>query len=283
MLSDVVHLLVCPICGQGLETVPGALRCGRGHAFDLARQGYASLLVGSGTPGTADTAEMVAARERFLGAGHYEPLAAELARESAGARVVVEAGAGTGYYLARALGPEAVGLAFDISKFAIRRAARAHPRAGAVVADVWRPLPIADGVADVVLDVFAPRNGPEFARILRTGGRLVVVTPGPGHLRPLVEGLGLLSVDQDKEQRVARSLREFSLVERRAVEFTMELDADGVTEVVRMGPSAWHMPEATLNARISRVFEQETTKKVTTTASFQLSIFQTASRARVVP
>ena len=55
------------------------MRCGEGHSFDVARQGYLSLLAGEGTPHAGDTAEMVAARERFLGAGHFEPLAEALA------------------------------------------------------------------------------------------------------------------------------------------------------------------------------------------------------------
>src|SRR5205085_2362216 len=77
-------------------------------------------------------------------------------------------------------------------------AARAHPRALAVVADAWRRLPVRNGVLDRVLVTFAPRNGPETARVLRPDGRLVVVTPAPDHLRELVGALGLLRVDPDK-------------------------------------------------------------------------------------
>ena len=86
-----------------------------------------------------------------------------------------------------------------MAKPAARRAARAHPRAGAAVCDVWRGLPLADACADVVLDVFAPRNGAEFRRVLRPGGRLVVVTPTPAHLAELVPLLGLIGVDPDKD------------------------------------------------------------------------------------
>ncbi|MFP3468351.1 SAM-dependent methyltransferase, partial [Leifsonia sp. SIMBA_070] len=56
------------------------LACGRGHRFDAARQGYFNLLTGAGTKFSADTAEMVQARVDFLGAGHYLPMARELAR-----------------------------------------------------------------------------------------------------------------------------------------------------------------------------------------------------------
>ncbi|SDQ72023.1 putative RNA methyltransferase [Thermostaphylospora chromogena] len=290
MVEDIVDLLVCPVCRDDLALRPGVLRCARGHSFDVARQGYVSLLTGSRAPGTADTAAMVAARERFLGAGHYAPLAGRLAevvraalpastgatppgeREGGPGGTVVDAGAGTGYYLAAALTGRARGVALDISKYAARRAARAHPRIGAVVADLWRPLPLRDACADVVINVFAPRNGPEFARVLRPGGRLVVVTPERGHLDPLVGLLGLLSVDEDKERRVARSLGAwFREVDRGREGFSMSLGPEAVEAAVSMGPSAWHADPEPLRERIGAL-----PNPVTVTASFRVSVFERA-------
>jgi 23S rRNA (guanine745-N1)-methyltransferase len=54
-----------------------------------------------------------------------------------------------------------------------------------------------------VLNVFAPRDGAELRRILRPSGSLLVVTPGPDHLRELIGPLGLLSVDERKAERLA--------------------------------------------------------------------------------
>ncbi len=342
MLADIVEYLMCPVCRADVRLDERALRCANGHVFDVARQGYVSLLVGSRAPGTADSAEMVAARAAFLDAGHYGPLAAAVAdavaeavranvgaerepitetndgsrlrayrgavmeagrglgqaegpesgRDSAEGRraegrsapVIVDAGAGTGHYLAAALNAvnDGIGMAFDVSKHAVRRAARVHPRAGAFVADVWRPLPIRDGVADVVIDVFAPRNGPEFGRILRPGGVAVVVTPAAEHLSPLVGELGLLSVDEEKERRVARGMEGFALAGRRTVAFDMELDAGEIAQVVGMGPSAWHTDPAELDARIA-AFLSHSGEKVVTRAAFQLSIFEPAPRSRPAP
>ncbi len=68
-------LLRCPLCRGGLSATPGdSLRCPVGHSFDVARQGYVNLLPGDARPGTADTAEMVAARESFLASGHFAGL-----------------------------------------------------------------------------------------------------------------------------------------------------------------------------------------------------------------
>ncbi|MFF4775298.1 putative RNA methyltransferase [Microtetraspora fusca] len=267
MLADVIDHLICPVCREGLALTGSTVRCGRGHSFDVARQGYVSLLTGSAAPGTADTPAMVAARADFLAAGHYAPLADRLARLCADAAVVADAGAGTGHYLARALPEGAVGIALDISRHAIKRAARAHPRVGAVVADVWRPLPVRDASVDVLLNVFAPRNPDEFARVLRPEGTLAVVTPDAGHLRPLVERLGLLSVDEDKERRLEAALGDrFTRSGREAVEVTLDLSHPEVEAVVGMGPSAWHTDPATLAGRV-----RDLPDPVRVTASFQIT------------
>ena len=74
MLADVVEHLICPVCRGHLELQRNALQCPAGHSFDIARQGYANLLSGDVKPGTADTPEMVRARDAFLSAGHFAPL-----------------------------------------------------------------------------------------------------------------------------------------------------------------------------------------------------------------
>lgn len=280
MLQDIVEYLVCPHCGQPLALTDGGgpLHCPDRHTFDVARQGYANLLPGGAHTGTGDTAAMVAAREAFLGAGHYAPIAAALARAVPDtAESVVDLGAGTGYYLAAVLDarPRAQGLALDISKFALRRAARAHPRTGAVVCDAWRPLPLRDAAAAVVLNVFAPRNGPEIRRVLRPGGTLLVVSPTSRHLAELVGELGLLAVDARKQQRLAATLGphlEFQGDSEHT--FPMELDHAAVRTVVDMGPSAWHTDAAELDRRIARLPDP-----VPVTASVTLSRFTRSAPA----
>jgi 23S rRNA (guanine745-N1)-methyltransferase len=242
----VVAALACPVCGDGLSRQDAALRCARGHSFDVARQGYVNLLAGTGSAraGTADTAAMVADRADFLAAGHYAPLAALVAeRVGTPDGLIVEAGAGTGYYLAATLDrrPDAVGLALDVSPAALRRAARAHDRLGAVGWDVWRPWPVRDGVADVVLDVFAPRNGPQFHRVLRPGGLLVVVIPEADHLAELGKAAGLLAVDPHKPERLADTLGDrFDLLDSTPLRYPMTLPPADVSRVVGMGPAGHH-------------------------------------------
>ncbi|AYF29828.1 23S rRNA methyltransferase [Micromonospora tulbaghiae] len=267
MDDRVLARLRCPVCAEPLaEATAGtarALRCPRGHSFDIARQGYVNLLAGR-APHTGDSAEMVAARAGFLAAGHYDTVAAALAGTAVRVAgpgpypLVVDAGAGTGHYLAAVLAalPDAAGLALDVSKPALRRAARAHPRAAAALADTWQRLPLADRSAAVLLNVFAPRNGPEFHRVLDPGGALLVVTPAADHLTELVDALDLLRVDPDKADRVAGSLgghfAEESATGHRA---RLALTRAEVTTLVGMGPSAWHADPRRLAARIAALPE----------------------------
>jgi 23S rRNA (guanine745-N1)-methyltransferase len=282
----IVDRLRCPVCGEPLaEAEAGtarALRCPRRHSFDVARQGYVNLLAGR-APHVGDTAEMVAARADFLAAGHYDAISTALAaaavQVTAGVRrhtaadlpagpqpapggaypLVVDAGAGTGRHLAAVLAalPDAVGLALDVSKPALRRAARAHPRAAAALADTWQRLPLADGSVAVLLNVFAPRNGAEFHRVLDPAGALLVVTPAEDHLTELVDALGLLRVDPAKAERVAESLTgHFAETATEVHRVRLTLSGPEVATLVGMGPSAWHTDPARLAGRIAALGDQ---------------------------
>lgn len=256
------------------------LVCPDGHTFDMAKQGYVNLLPNPGKL-SSDTREMVDARAEFLAAGHYAPIAkslAEVARETVPAQpegCVVDIGGGTGYYLARVMQEfrTSDGVLLDISKFAARRAAKAHPRVGAVVADAWQSLPLHGNSASLVLNVFAPRNGAEVRRILDPRGVLLVVTPRTEHLRELIAALDLMRVEERKEERLAERLApHFSVVESRPLTMTMALDHRAVALLVGMGPNAWHQDPTGLQQRVGRLPEKcEVTLSVSVTAFRPLS------------
>lgn len=246
-LERAAGLLACPVCARrGTADAPlvhaqRRLRCGAGHAFDVARQGYANL-AGSPQPRNADTAQMLDARERFLGSGVYEPLRRAVVEACGSPASLVEAGAGTGWYLAGAASahPGATALAMDVSVPALRRAAAAG--LASVVADTWAGLPLRAGCVDALLCVFAPRNAAEFARVLSDAGRLVVATPTTAHLAGLRAALGLLDVAGDKSDRLAGQMGAagLGLAGRRLVEFDAECTSGQLRDLVGMGPNAFH-------------------------------------------
>ncbi|TFV64588.1 methyltransferase domain-containing protein [Geodermatophilus sp. DF01-2] len=259
-------MLACPVCGAPLAAEPGdaGLRCPAGHAFDRARQGHVTLLPPGHAPPSGDSAAMVADRVAFLAAGHYAGVTralgdAVVAGDDGPPGALLDLGGGTGQHLAGVLDrlPDAVGVVLDSSRYAARRAAGAHPRALAVVADAWARLPVRDAAVDRVLVVFAPRNGPEIARVLRPGGRLVVVTPAADHLAELVGPLGLLRVDPEKARRLAATLEPHLRPDvasgRRE---RLGLHRTAVTTLIGMGPHARHLAPGELAAAVARLPER---------------------------
>jgi 23S rRNA (guanine745-N1)-methyltransferase len=256
-LGSAVTYLRCPVCTSSMRLSGSQLACQRNHSFDIARHGYVNLCAGRAGPGTADTAAMVAARARFLGRGHYQPLAASvrsLAAQfgSAGPGLVVDLAGGTGYYLAAMLDalPRRNGVCVDLSVPALRRAARAHPRAAAVGSDVWRRLPLASPSAALVLSVFGPRNAAEIDRILTADGALIIATPGTAHLRELLRPLGMIGIDQRKSRRLAAAFSNYATTGVTEVSYPVSLSHADQAALVMMGPSARHITPETLGARI---------------------------------
>jgi len=242
--------LICPVCRLALAGYERAVGCESGHSFDVAREGYVNLLTGK-APGAlqGDNAEMVRARRAFLARGYYRPLA-EAVAEAAGAdrpRVVADFGCGEGYYLGQLM--SAAGLenvrayGTDISKPAIVAAAKAYRGVQWAVADTNRLIPLADGSVDAAINVFAPRNAKEFARVIRPEGRLVIAMPGAGHLADLRERFGLIGIQDDKPAKTSAQLTEFELLETKRVEGEIRLDAAGLRDLLEMTPNARHLSE----------------------------------------
>lgn len=147
-----------------------------------------NLLVGGRLPGgpSGDDDTMVRARRAVFDAGCYDPIidAVAAAVAASGATTVLDAGCGEGTYLGRACASGAQGWGIDISKVAVRLAAKRWPSCSFAVASSYR-LPFDDGSFDALVNVFSPRPFDELFRVLRPGGVAVVVTPGPDHLAAL--------------------------------------------------------------------------------------------------
>jgi len=244
-LQTLSEWLRCPNCFLPLAPSGSlALTCSSGHSFDVNKRGFVTLL-GGPRKFLGDSSAMLDARDRFLAARWYDPL-----RDAVGSVIAAEAplrlldvGCGTGYYLRGVLPghPGARALGMDLSPVAVTRTIRSDERIDGLVADVWSPLPVRAEAADVILNVFAPRNAAEFHRVLRPGGLLVVVVPQPTHLRELREAGLALDVHADKATHLTTSLGAyFALESRQSLTRELALSAGEVAALVGMGPSAHH-------------------------------------------
>lgn len=252
-------MLICPLCKEDLVRTEGIFRCGQGHSFDVAREGYVNLLLShqKSSPSPGDSKEMLASRRRFLERGHYAPLSdrinqivaarlADVPGES-GRVCVLDTGCGEGYYIHRlrqCIGRESDCFGMDISKEAVQMGARKYQDIFFVVASIHKIIPFPDHSLDVLLNVFAPRNPAEFSRVLRPQGTALVVVPTGDHLAQLHEALGVRSIKGEKEsQTVAEFAGFFSGGHAETLRYSQALAHADLLDLIKMTPAYWRLSE----------------------------------------
>jgi 23S rRNA (guanine745-N1)-methyltransferase len=249
--------LACPLDGAPLYAHGAAWRCAAGHSFDMASQGYANLLPvqqkRSRDPG--DSKEMVAARRRFLNAGHYQPIAAAVSRAaladfaSEATISCLDAGCGEGYYLRQMSAVASDGqtlalLGLDISKWAVLTGAKQDKRVNWIVGSNAN-LPVLPGMLDLVLCMFGFPVYAEFARVLKLGGVLLQVDAGPDHLRELREIIyPALKPERPADMQVPAG---FCSLFTETVRFLLNLDSqEQIADLLAMTP---HLYRASAEGR----------------------------------
>ena len=249
--------LRCPVrnCENLLRRRADGLTCPRGHHFDQAKQGYWALLQPqdrrSAHAGDCDAA--VLARHRWLANGNAESLIEELRRFIADSRTadgdrlpstardgrprILDLGCGEGTF-GRALFPaDADGYCgIDLSKRAIKLAARGWPSATWVVANADRILPVADASVDLVLSFFGRRPGEEVRRVLKPLGSCIVAVPGEEDLIELRERVQQAGHRRSRWERVVEELAcdGFDFVEHRSWTEQLELDNRSIADALAM-------------------------------------------------
>ena len=262
--------ILCPLCRHVLQRDARTWRCEKGHSFDVAREGYVNLLPvqhkASRDPG--DDAQMVTARRAFLQAGYYQPLRDAIFECLAplGAQGGLDIGCGEGYYsgaLTQAA-REVIGL--DISRAAIRLAAKRFPGVTWLVGS-GAMLPLQADAVDWVCNIFTQLHVDEMWRVLRPGGHVLLVTPAPGHLLSLREQLFDTVRAYDAEKFTAGFGDRFSQQSQRTLCFSMTLDQPALRQLLQMTPYAWRATQARRQAL-------ETNEIFTTQAAFRLTLLQ---------
>ena len=247
-----MSLFCCPLCAAPLTRGDHAYTCPGGHSFDLAAAGYVHLLPAnrkhSQNPG--DDKAMVAARSDFLDRGYYAPLRDALCKLALRSTVdspapaQLDSGCGEGYYttaLFQALAregraPSAAGV--DISKFALRRAARRLKEGEFAVASAYH-LPLADASVGLVLNCFSTQALDEIRRVLRPGGAFLYVVPAADHLWELKQVL----YDQPYRNREEDVPYEgFSYERVEPVVAVLDVAGEALRDLFQMTPYYWKTP-----------------------------------------
>jgi 23S rRNA (guanine745-N1)-methyltransferase len=172
---------------------------------------------------------------------------------------VLDVGCGDGDQLAviaERFGCEAHGV--DISVAAIDAAARRYPRLRWVVANADRFLPYAHASFRAVVSITARMNAPEFRRVLRADGTLLVAVPAPDdlvELRAAVLGEGVL---RDRVERTIETFGpRFTLERHERIHHAARLDAAAVADVMT---SAYRALRAKERARLAAIGDIDVTQ-----------------------
>ena len=251
MSHNIINRLACPFCSAKMVRSDNArsLVCGgeRRHCFDFSSSGYVNLAITHSEGG--DSKMAVRSRSAFLEKGYYERVSDELNRlldKYVPSGFAVDAGCGEGYYITRAVGHNREVCGFDLSKYACEAAAKKASRNGVGektffgVASVYE-MPLADGCADAVFNVFAPCVEEEYSRVLRDGGYLIVCSAGADHL----QGLKALLYDNVyKNETRADSPTRLTLVEHTNVRFEANITSNAdIMDLFTMTPYYWRTSE----------------------------------------
>lgn len=299
-----VSLFICPICQSPLAPDAEVWRCDGSqnpkqtmHPFDVARQGYVNLLPvqqkKSKAPG--DSAASIAARQRFLAAGHYQPLQALICEQMTLLLAQdtdinwLDIGCGEGYYtqaMAQGLGIDTL-IAADISKPAVTELAKTSKAAG----QLWSQasdqqgtgiypmvtsaahLPLSAASMSGISSIFSPILPAAFAQVLADNGLLLIAKPDVGHLASMRAAL----FDQVREHDSDKFLQElapyFTLLKTQRISTDISLSAQDLADLMTMTPYAYRAKSEKRQALLTRV-EQETFK---TEAKFVVYVLQKLS------
>lgn len=238
-----MSFFICPICKKPFTEQNRSLVCPNGHCYDVARQGYVNLLRAGSARRHGDDRRMVASRTAFLDAGFYQPLRDAVTdlvlRRARQGDTVLDAGCGEGYYtshIRKALADAGLSVSvygIDVSRDAILACAARDRALGLAVASI-SAIPAADTCVDILVNLFAPFDAAEFARVMKAGGTLVRVFPDRRHLYELKEAV----YETPYENEITTlELDGFSLISEQRLSFPLRLEnGEHIQSLFQMTP-----------------------------------------------
>lgn len=227
-------ILICPVCGNELSRDENRLCCKNGHSFDIAKEGYVNLLTGSKSGNkTGDSKESARARHEFLQKGYFSFLKDEISKKLNG--TVLDICCGEGYY--DDYSGELYG--FDLSKEMARLAAKRKNGGHYFVANL-KAIPVKSESIDTAIHIFAPFNDGEFARVLKSGGRLYSVVPAPDHLFELKKLIYDTPYFNDENYPDGKNLR---LILTQKISLTVNIPREDLKTLFSMTPYFYRTSE----------------------------------------
>ena len=244
----------CPVCKGRLKQNKFGYCCKKGHRFDFSAQGYVNFLDAKHNPSDAgDNAMMVKARTDFLSLDLYRPLADKVSEQIAyylkdvDCPEILDCGCGEGYYtnIYAASFPKGNFYGMDLSKTAVRHGSSAAKNLGInnvkYAAASCFELPFSDRTADMIVCTFAPVSNDEYARVLKKGGKLIIVCPSPIHLSGLKE---LLYDEPYLNKPNEYGLKNFAEVDSMRLEYEAELCSNkSIMDLFMMTPYYYKSPK----------------------------------------
>lgn len=241
MHDTLISMLRCPICGGAMSRKDNSLLCASRHCYDVARQGYVNFV--SGQKDMFYRKELFESRAKVFEAGIYAPVVKALSRVldsyvRVENPVILDAGCGEGYYIKSVCpGREMVRVGFDLSKDAVRLAAKGQKTASFFAADL-KNIPLQDHTCDAVLDIFTPADYAQFRRVLKTDGLLIKLAPRSGYLKELRElAAGMLRRREYDGTDVERYAHEhMEMLDQQAITYTLPVTREMAYHLARMTP-----------------------------------------------
>ena len=229
-------------CRRPLARTEQGLGCAAGHHFDRAREGYWNLTQPQDKKSTnpGDNRDAVLARHRWLSRGHASGLVAALKlwiADPVSPMRILDLGCGDG-----AFGPllfpshAATFCGIDLSKPAMKLAAKHWPAATWVLANADRGLPVMDSSVDCVVSLFGRRPTAEIKRVLSPNGLCIVAVPAEDDLIELREAVQKEGTRRSRVDAIIEEMRDsgISCVEQKQWRTQMELGAEEIEDALAM-------------------------------------------------
>ena len=248
-----MNILTCPVCNQGLKLCKDnkLYRCESGHCFDLAKEGYVNLVIGSKSgEGRGDSKASARARKDFLDTETFGLLKQAICEKMTG--TVLDICCGEGYYDSY----EGELYGFDLSKEMVRLAAKRNKGENYhYFVGNLSSIPVISGSVDTCIHLFAPFHDIEFGRVLKDTGRLYSVIPGKDHLFEIKEKVYDTPYKNDEKAPEAETLK---LLSRERVKEKRTLSGETVRTLFSMTPY-YYRTSSEDKAKLLSVEEMEVT------------------------